>query len=681
MDNAKHKPTKKAKKAGKADLRPTAENLNSFPKLKKQLAEIEKQVHPIDRQCFINVILLNYVRPYLRLANNVIVTQRCHYQLPKKEKLYKTRDDMGTMMYGRGKQSRPRATERDPSLPDEDAGMCFEMGPKINKGILSSFFTVYAWTFIYVLFFTLFCCFLNFMSVYAMKEGLDQVSKQIKEYGRLQNKEEILFWFMVVWGITFFTTIIKNWTDVEQTRLVIRLVGGMHGIMFEKFYRIGVINPHEQDEGSIISYLQNDVMRLYSSMFAISQFINNVVNLLLCIFMGLYFFGKIFFVLITGLIILGWVNKVVVVGIFYNYGLYASAMDKRLNMFKNILRNIKFIKISGLENIFFERIDKRRKAELRYHILTYGFDALLDFLMSIGAAIMIIGFLFVYFVAGKGFDVSTVSVLLRVFDMLKTALFGIPAGLGILASLSVNISRLNMFLESKELDTWKIRAKPNPNSKYAVEIRNGSFYWDKKLSKEEAKALREKTLEEKKGKKKSKAKAKESNTKKENELAKAAEPGSTLRQTLLTTNTEGTNADELEGEQKRFTMDNLNFSAEKGKLTMVIGKIGSGKSSILYSILGETMVADYQNSSVHINGSVCFMRQNPWLINGTVKSNIILNKPFNQEKFDWAIKYSAMDHDLKTWDLKEDHPVGEGGAAMSGGQRARVALARCLYQE
>jgi len=93
------------------------------------------------------------------------------------------------------------------------------------------------------------------------------------------------------------------------------------------------------------------------------------------------------------------------------------------------------------------------------------------------------------------------------------------------------------------------------------------------------------------------------------------------------------------------------------------------------------MVGDYLKTSVHINGSVCFMSQNPWLIDGTVKTNILLNKPFDQEKFDWAIKYSALDHDLKNWDLKENHKIGESGAALSGGQRARVVLARCLYQE
>ena len=62
----------------------------------------------------------------------------------------------------------------------------------------------------------------------------------------------------------------------------------------------------------------------------------------------------------------------------------------------------------------------------------------------------------------------------------------------------------------------------------------------------------------------------------------------------------------------------LNLCIKPGEIHAIMGKNGSGKSTLLYSLLGETMIGDYDKTSVHVNGSVCFLSQNPWLINGSV---------------------------------------------------------------
>ena len=136
----------------------------------------------------------------------------------------------------------------------------------------------------------------------------------------------------------------------------------------------------------------------------------------------------------------------------------------------------------------------------------------------------------------------------------------------------------------------------------------------------------------------------------------------------------------LEDNDGGFSMSNINFRAEKGKLTVIIGKIGSGKSSLIHAILGEMGIRDTSKTSIVVNGMIGFCSQKPWMINGTIKDNIVLDKAYDQIKFEWALKYSALEHDIKIWDDKEMHIVGESGAALSGGQKARIALARCLYQ-
>ena len=684
MNSTRKKQTKRGGKA--TEKLPNADSLDgTHPALKAKLAKIENQVHPIDKQCFLQLLLLTYVKPYLDLARKMVVSQRCHHQLPKAEQLFRTQNKMGRFLYSNGEKHRKEEIRRDSGLPDTDAGMCYEMAPTLRANILGAFLRAYTWQFSYILFIMLLNCFLQFLSVFAMKNGLDEVSSQFNTYHRMEDKEVILFWFIIVWLISLFNSVSQSWIKVEETRAVIRLVGGMHGIMFEKFLRIGVVNPHEHDEGSIISYLQSDVMRLYSSIMNITQFVTNIANLFLCLFIGVYFFQWIFLVMLGGLFVLGYSNKLVIAKIIFHVRARAKSMDKRLNLFKNVLKNIIFVKISALENIFFEKIDRIRVEEIKHNLMFTFYDAILDLIMAFGAALVIVLFLFCFFLAGGSFDVGTITVLLRVIDQLQGSLMGIPGGIGVLSSLFVSINRLALFLNSKELNSKRVRVEPDRSSKYAIEIKNGHFYWDKKMSKEEAEKIRTEKLDLKKKKKNKRAKKGGKKTKEESSSVKGSVGGSSLRQTLLTNNTELTTElakpKEAEISDGRFKIEGINFKAERGKLTMIIGKIGSGKSSLLYSILGETMVGDSHSTSVHINDSVCFLSQNPWLINATVKQNILLNKEFNQEKFDWAIKYSALDHDLKNWELGENHLIGENGSTISGGQKARVALARCLYQE
>ena len=136
-----------------------------------------------------------------------------------------------------------------------------------------------------------------------------------------------------------------------------------------------------------------------------------------------------------------------------------------------------------------------------------------------------------------------------------------------------------------------------------------------------------------------------------------------------------------------FILKDINIKIKRGTLTSIIGKIGSGKSSFLQAILGEMPIyaddGDLKNTnmSLQINGSVSYLSQTPWLLETTVQENIIMNKPYDKNRLNQAIKYSALDIDLKTWDDGLLHKIGSGGALISGGQKARIAFARCLYRD
>ena len=142
-------------------------------------------------------------------------------------------------------------------------------------------------------------------------------------------------------------------------------------------------------------------------------------------------------------------------------------------------------------------------------------------------------------------------------------------------------------------------------------------------------------------------------------------------------------ADELNNDatQNSIHISRLNFTVVKGEFVGVVGRVGSGKSSLLSAILGEMKLEGGQISLNIPHNGVGYVQQDPWLQQGTVRDNILYGKLHQPDWYNKVIKACALKEDfaqLASGDLTE---VGEKGAALSGGQKARVALARAVYQD
>lgn len=112
---------------------------------------------------------------------------------------------------------------------------------------------------------------------------------------------------------------------------------------------------------------------------------------------------------------------------------------------------------------------------------------------------------------------------------------------------------------------------------------------------------------------------------------------------------------------------------------MIIGDIGSGKSSLLYAVLNEMTPEEGKNPQIRINGTIAYAAQKAWIMTGTVKENITFFEPYDQKRFKDALYYSCLEDDLKILNKGIDTQIGEKGVNLSGGQKARIGLARALY--
>ena len=130
----------------------------------------------------------------------------------------------------------------------------------------------------------------------------------------------------------------------------------------------------------------------------------------------------------------------------------------------------------------------------------------------------------------------------------------------------------------------------------------------------------------------------------------------------------------------RPTLKDINLNIRRGELIGIIGEVGSGKSSLLQAILNN-LKAISPEPKVILNGSVSYVAQIPWIQNATLKNNILYGNEYNELKYRKVIELSELSQDLKTLVAGDMTEIGEKGLNLSGGQKARVSLARALYSD
>uniref|UniRef100_A0A4W2FZS7 Multidrug resistance-associated protein 4 n=1 Tax=Bos indicus x Bos taurus TaxID=30522 RepID=A0A4W2FZS7_BOBOX len=126
------------------------------------------------------------------------------------------------------------------------------------------------------------------------------------------------------------------------------------------------------------------------------------------------------------------------------------------------------------------------------------------------------------------------------------------------------------------------------------------------------------------------------------------------------------------------TLQDLFFSARPGELLAVVGPVGAGKSSLLRAVLGELPPSQGQ---VSVHGRIAYVSQQPWVFSGTVRSNILFGKKYEKDRYEEVIKACALGEDLWLLEDGDQTLIGDRGTPLSEGQKARVSLARAVYQD
>ncbi|KAL7412630.1 hypothetical protein BDY24DRAFT_442169 [Mrakia frigida] len=299
------------------------------------------------------------------------------------------------------------------------------------------------------------------------------------------------------------------------------------------------------------------------------------------------------------------------------------ATDARIQVITEAMSSIRMIKMLAWEAKIEERIYLAREEELRLvrkKVLLNIINNSINFIVS--SVCMIATFASYALLQGQVMTPSKIFSTVAVFEILRWALHVMFYELGSVVRGKVSLDRLDAFLHQSEVidefDEDRV-VPPHPKSSSFIGFSNATFAW-----------LRE---------------------------------------------------EKADKDVRNFRL-NLDVEFVPGEINLVSGPTGSGKSSVLAALLGEMHFEPKSfdsNFNLPRSGGIAFCPQEPWLMSSTVRENIILNLAYDSARFKSVVYACGLTRDLELLSGGDQTEVGEKGVTLSGGQKARITLARAVY--
>ncbi|KAG6830506.1 hypothetical protein H0H92_000347 [Tricholoma furcatifolium] len=350
-----------------------------------------------------------------------------------------------------------------------------------------------------------------------------------------------------------------------------------------------------------------------------------------------------------------------------------AARDKRMAVLSELMGAVKFVKFFAWEERWINRVMERREGEMAWMVKARINSVFFSLLWtSAPIAISIIAF-FTYVMQGNQLTISTAFTAIALFNMVRAPLNVIPTWIVQILQTGVALNRIAVYLGEDEVDEQVSSLKKDafkditePEEEAALGIENASFKWNE---------VEVKVKEEGKGKDK--------DNKKDNGT------NGTGAQTLI-----GEAGEALEIDMDhRFELRDINVRFPEGQLTLITGPTASGKTALLMALLGEMtllptsppgrivmsknpLLTDPSSGMTH---SISYAAQAPWLRHQSIRDNILFGAPFDADRYAAVLDACALNADLDVLEDGDLTEIGARGVSLSGGQKARVALARAVY--
>ncbi|KAF9219839.1 P-loop containing nucleoside triphosphate hydrolase protein [Gyrodon lividus] len=353
----------------------------------------------------------------------------------------------------------------------------------------------------------------------------------------------------------------------------------------------------------------------------------------------------------------------------------SASRDKRMAVLNELINAVKFIKFFAWEERWIQRAMDARGVEMGWMIKARINSVMFTVVWTSAPILVSLISFFAYVYQGNKLTVAVAFTSIALFGMIRQPLNIIPAWIVQILQTGVALKRIETYLNEEEVteQVSSIKRSRLPTDSVATDdgfaIENGTFKWNEVPEKEDDKA------------KNANRKSDGKNGKLKSNTASASDDSETA-----------VDAESMTGsavvEDHKFELREISLRFPEGELTVITGATASGKTALLLALLGEMtitggkLIMSKNTSKIDEYGNmhaISYAAQSPWLRHQSIKDNILFGYPYDEERYDAVVECCALRPDLNILEDGDETEIGARGVSLSGGQKARVALARAVY--
>ena len=300
--------------------------------------------------------------------------------------------------------------------------------------------------------------------------------------------------------------------------------------------------------------------------------------------------------------------------------LSAAIGDSRMKMITNLIEGIRIVKLYGWENPYMEGLFAKRAQEIDKITKKAGITCFNKAFSSGCVGLVLFSTFSIHIALGNTIDPSTAFSSIAVL-IISTGLVSTIGTAGIM-QIYLIITSMKRFTQALTIKN-KNEAHYKPCKKHSLNLKNCAFSWKEFVQPKE-----------------------------NNEL-------STMRESEI------------------WMLKDINFRCKPGELVIVIGSVGSGKTGLFLGILNELSQV---SGEMGLKGNISFASEEPWIVSGTIRENILMGLEMDEKWYNEVTKACCLEKDFELFkEYRDETVVGDRGITLSGGQKARVSLARAVY--